>query len=230
MNQQANRFGAHTVGIGACTSKPPQTSKALRNPPVLHRRQTAWGGGSLAIALAALLLGGCAIRLPEASAIADAAVLTLDEANLSTDGVQLIVHDIDGRRPEKAGPVASGDRITAAEYSPGTVVSQPPLRPARSSFAVAPGERRIGLIFAVPGSGLLNLLAVTRARGSEATGISLVMAPGCQYIISAKLTLATGRDFKPEVRTVRPIPAQFGVKPAVSCPSPRDVVITVLRD
>ncbi len=181
---------------------------------------------------AAVLLGGCATRLPEASGLVDAAVLTMADANLSTDGVQLILHSIDGVRPERAGPAprTSGGGASPDEYEPGTVVSQPPLRPGRWDFAVAPGTRRVSMIFAVPGSGLLNLAVVTRGRGSEATGVSIDVVPGCQYTLGAKLTLLSGRDYQPELRGVRPIPTSYGVKPAASCPAPRDVPLRILRD
>ena len=181
---------------------------------------------------AVLMLVGCATPLPEAAKLTDAAVITVADANLGTDGVQLIVHSIDGVRPERAGPARRGDGSSAAaeDDEPGTVISQPPLRPARSDFAVAPGTRRVAMIFAVPGSGLLNLALITRGRGSEATGVALDVVPGCQYTLGAKLTLATGRDYRPEIRGVRPIPASYGVKPAASCPAPRDVALRVLRD
>lgn len=203
---------------------------ALQPHQPAGRRRSACA--CLAVVAALLGIGGCATRLPEAGSLTDAAVLTVADANLSTDGVQLIVHSIDGTRPERAGPAprSDGGSSRAGDYEPGTVVSQPPLRPGRWDFAVAPGSRRVSMIFAVPGSGLLNLAAVTRGRGSEATGVAIDVLPGCQYTLGAKLTVLSGRDYQPELRGVRPIPASYGVKPAGSCPAPRDVALRILRD
>ena len=181
--------------------------------------------------LTALLLGGCAIRLPDPVRAAQPAVITLNDSAREAGGVQLIVLAIDGAVPPKAGPVIDSSRGGPADrtYEAGTVVSQPPLRPARWNFAVDGGTRELALVFAVPGSGFLNLLALTRAKGSEAVGVRLTVQPGCEYQIAAKLTLATGRDFVPEVRSVRPIPSQFGLPAAANCPDRRDVLISLTR-
>ena len=176
-------------------------------------------------------LSGCATTMPEAAGLRDAAVLSVQTSGTNVDGVQLIVFDIDGKRPEGFGPApkTQGSSSSADEYGTGTVISQPPLTPRRTDFALAPGTRRIGLIFAVPGSALLNLAIVTRGRSSEATGIELDVVAGCQYTVAAKLTLASGRDYRPEVRAVNPAPARYGVAAAATCPTARDVRITLVR-
>ena len=184
------------------------------------------------VAMAVAALAGCAApRMPEAAAIARPALVSLFDSQGSADGVQLIVHAIDGRRPAGAGRAksSSGSALAGEDDTPGTIIAQPPLRPGRWDFAVEPGSRRLDLIFAVPGSAWLNLAAVTRGRGSEATGIEIETVAGCQYLLAAKLTVASGRDYAPEVRLVRPIPATYGLPRSETCPQAREVAVRIVR-
>lgn len=184
-----------------------------------------------AVVLAATALAGCAVKLPDRLATTQPAVITLIDTAGQDGGVQLIVLAIDGAAPPKAGPYIDPSVGGPADrtYPAGTVISRPQLRPARWNFAVDAGTRELSLVFAVPGKDLLNLLAVTRARGSDATGLRITVQPGCEYQIAATLTVVGGRDPRPEVRNVRPIPSQFGLPAATSCPAARDVPVTLVR-
>ncbi len=188
-------------------------------------------GRLAAVVLASMTLSGCAVKLPDKLSTAQGAVITLIDTAGQDGGVQLIVLTIDGAVPPKAGPYLDPSVGGPADrtYPAGTVVSRPPLRPARWNFAVDAGTRELSLVFAVPGRDLLNLLAVTRARGSDATGLRITVQPGCEYQIAASLTAAGGRDPRPEVRNVRPIPSQFGLPAAANCPTSRDVPVTLVR-
>ena len=195
-------------------------------PPQLHLYKISIAAlGSLSLLL------GCAVQVPDKLSSSQPALISLADATGEAGGVQLIVMAIDGARPGKAGPVidASKGGPSDRSYEAGTVISQPPLRPSRWDFAVDPGSRDLSLLFAVPGKDLLNLLAVTRAQGSEATGLRINVVPGCQYQIAATLTVLGGREIRPEVRWVRPIPSQFGLPAAVTCPARQDVLVTLVR-
>ncbi|MCY7315955.1 MAG: hypothetical protein LH480_10125, partial [Rubrivivax sp.] len=63
------------------------------------------------------------------------------DANMGTDGVQLIVHSIDGVRPERAGPArrSDGGGAPPGGDAAGAGGSPPPRRPARGGVGVAPG-------------------------------------------------------------------------------------------
>ena len=192
------------------------------------------GAGTLrlaAVVWASTALIGCAVKLPDKLATTQPAVITLIDTAGQAGGVQLIVVAIDGAVPPKAGPYLDPSVGGPADrkYPAGTVISQPPLRPARWNFAVDAGTRELSMVFAIPGKDLLNLLAVTRARGSDATGLRITVQAGCEYQIAATLTVAGGRDPRPEVRNVRPIPSQFGVPAASTCPAPRDVAVALVR-
>ena len=180
--------------------------------------------------MALSLLAGCAVRVPDKVSTTQPALVSLVDTTGQAGGVQLIVLAIDGAVPPKAGPVIDPSKGAADRtYEPGTVISKPALRPARWDFAVDAGTRELSLVFALPAGDLLNLLAVTRAKGSDATGLRINVVPGCQYQIAATLTVLGGRDIRPEVRLVRPIPGQFGLPPATSCPAARDVTVALVR-
>lgn len=195
------------------------------------RRSPCSGVRLAAVVLAATALAGCAVKLPDKLATTQPAVITLIDTAGQDGGVQLIVLAIDGAVPPKAGPYIDPSVGGPADrtYPAGTVISRPQLRPARWNFAVDAGTRELSLVFAVPGKDLLNLLAVTRARGSDATGLRITVQPGCEYQIAATLTVVGGRDPRPEVRNVRPIPSQFGLPAATNCPASRDVPVTLVR-
>ena len=184
-----------------------------------------------ASAMASIALAGCAVKLPDKLSTTQPALISLIDTAGQAGGVQLIVLSIDGEVPPKAGPVIDPSKGGPADrtYPAGIVISQPPLRPNRSDFAVDAGTRELALVFAVPGKDLLNLLAVTRGKSSDATGVRITVQPGCQYQIAASMTVFGGRDVRPEVRLVRPIPAQFGLPAAAGCPAPRDVPVTLVR-
>ena len=212
----------------------PTTHSARVAPPLVSgRSRLAWRRPlQTAALLAAMFLVGCAVKLPQDKlSTAQPALITLIDTSGQDGGVQLIVLAIDGAVPPKAGPYIDPSIGGPADrtYPAGTVISRPPLRPARWNFAVDAGTRELSLVFAVPGKDLLNLLAVTRARGSDATGLRITVQAGCEYQIAATLTVVGGRDPRPEVRSVRPIPSQFGLPAASSCPASRDVPVTLVR-
>jgi hypothetical protein len=193
---------------------------------------SASASDSAAALVLCALLAGCAVRLPDTVRSTQPALITLSDSSGEAGGVQLIVLGIDGAVPPKAGPYIDPTKGGPADrsYEPGTVIASPPLRPARSDFAVEPGKRELSLVFGMPGRDWLNLLAVTRAKGSEATGVRIEVQPGCQYQLAAKLTVLSGREIRPEVRWVRPIPAQYGLPAAARCPAPRDVPLELIRN
>jgi hypothetical protein len=168
--------------------------------------------------------------LPNETGVAQPAVVSVVDDSTENYGVQPIVLTIDGKTPSRSGVAIplDGSGSNNRDYSAGTVLATPSLRPASWDFAVAPGQRQIGLVFAIPGREILNWAAITRARGSEATGVAIDVEAGCQYQIAAKLTLIGGRDYEPLVRYVRPIPAQMGLPAAASCPNARDVPIRLI--
>jgi hypothetical protein len=178
------------------------------------------------------LITACVSPVLNETDVPSPAVVSVVDASQQNYEVQPIVLTIDGRTPPKAGvavPV-NGSGPMDRNYPAGTVIATPALQPAGWSFAVAPGQRNIGLIFAIPGNGLLNWLVNTAAKGSEATGVTLPVVAGCEYQIAIKLTTLGGRDFEPIVRYVRPIPTQMGLRPATSCPNATDVPISLTKD
>ena len=175
---------------------------------------------------------GCVSTIVNETGDAQPAVLSIVDSSQQNFEVQPIVLTIDGRAVPKAGvaiPV-NGDGPSDRDYSAGTVIASPSLRPAAWDFAVAPGQRKVGLIFAIPGNGLLNWIVNTAAKGSDATGVTLPLVGGCQYEIAVKLTTLGGRDFEPIVRQVRPIPVQMGLPAATNCPVATSVPISLIRD
>jgi hypothetical protein len=177
------------------------------------------------------LLAACATTIVNDTGTPQPAVITLTDDSGENYGVQLIIQEIDGVAPNGAG-VQLGMNGTGPmdnDYGLGTTIAEPPLRPARWDFAVAPGERKIGMTFAIPGDEFANWAVVTRGRGSEATGMVISVVPGCQYQIAAKLTLIGGTDFEPIVRWVRPIPTSYGLPAATSCPRADDVSIRLMN-
>ena len=177
-------------------------------------------------------LTGCVTVVPNDTSVPNPAVISFTDAAQSGFEVQPILMTIDGIAPRKAGVAASinGSGPSDRDYGVGTIVASPPLRPAAWDFAVEPGNRNLGLLFAVPGRGLLNLALVTRGRGSEATGLSIDVVPGCQYQIAVKLTVLGGRDYEPVVQWVRPIPTQMGLPAALECPAPSQVPLALTRN
>ena len=196
-----------------------------RAKPVPRRLHVA------AAVLVPIVMAACAVKLPDKVSTAQPALISLIDIAGQDGGVQLIVLTIDGTVPPKAGPVIDASKGGPADrrYEAGTVISRPALRPARWDFAVDAGTRELSLLFAMPARDLLNLLAVTRGKGSEATGIRINVLPGCQYQIAASLTVLGGREIRPEVRLVRPIPAQFGLPAAARCPASTDVAVETVR-
>lgn len=178
-----------------------------------------------------MCLGGCVTPVMNETNVAEPAVISFTDAAQAGFEVQPILMTIDGVVPRKAGVAApsNGSGSSNRDYDVGTVIASPPLRPAGWDFAVAPGSRKLGILFAVPGSGLLNLFAVTRGQSSEATGLAIDVVPGCQYQIAIKLTVLGGRDYEPVVQWVRPIPAQMGLPAASNCPSPSDVSVALIQ-
>jgi hypothetical protein len=176
------------------------------------------------------VIAGCVTPVVNETGTSQPAIVSVVDDRGENYGVQPIVLTIDGRKPRGSGvaiPV-DGSGSSDRNYEAGTVLASPPLLPAAWDFAVAPGTREIGLIFAVPGRELFNWAVVTRGKGSEATGVSIDVQPGCQYEIATKLTLVGGRDYEPIVRYVRPIPTQMGLPAAASCPQARDVQIRLI--
>ena len=176
-------------------------------------------------------LYGCVTPVVNETSSANPAVISFTDAAREGFEVQPIMMTIDGVAPRRAGvaPPLNGSGSSNRDYDVGTIVASPPLRPAGWDFAVAPGNRQLGVLFAVPGSGLLNLFAITRGQGSEATGMSINVVPGCQYQIAVKLTVLGGREYEPVVQWVRPIPAQMGLPAAANCPSASDVTVVVTK-
>jgi hypothetical protein len=186
---------------------------------------------SIAIILAGVVTSGCVSNVKNETTVSQPAIVTLVDSSQQNFEVQPIVLTIDGLAPRKAGVAVplDGSGSSNRDYTAGTIVATPALRPAAWDFAIAPGQRNIGLIFAIPGNGLLNWFVNTAGRGSEATGINLVVEAGCQYAIAVKLTTLGGRDFEPVVSYVRPIPAQMGLPAAASCPRASEVPISLSR-
>ncbi len=186
---------------------------------------------ALLISCASLALSGCVTPVSNETNVAQPAVVSFTDATQEGFEVQPILMTIDGIAPRKAGVAApiNGSGPMDRDYGVGTIIASPALRPAAWDFAVEPGKRQLGILFAVPGNGLLNLLAVTRGRSSEAVGLSVDVVAGCQYQIAVKLTVAGGRDYEPVVQWVRPIPNQMGLAAATSCPSPSAVGISVIK-
>ena len=180
---------------------------------------------------AILALTGCVTPVANETNIANPAVISFTDASQAGFEVQPILMTIDGVAPRKAGVAApiNGSGPSDRNYGVGTIVASPALRPAGWDFAVAAGNRQLGLLFAVPGNGLLNLFAVTRGQSSEATGLSIDVMSGCQYQIAVKLTVLGGRDYEPVVQWVRPIPTQMGLPAAADCPLPRDVNVALIK-
>ena len=177
-------------------------------------------------------LSGCVTPIVNDTDVDQPAIVSIVDASQENFEVQPIILTIDGQTPKKAGvaiPV-DGSGPSDRNYPAGTVIATPALRPAAWDFSVAPGQRKIGLIFAIPGGGLLNWVVNMGARGSKATGVSLPVEAGCQYQIAVKLTTLGGRDFEPIVRYVRPIPTTMGLPAATSCPRASDVPISLIMD
>ena len=177
-------------------------------------------------------LTGCVTPIVNETDVDRPAIVSIVDASQENFDVQPIVLTIDGRTPRRAGvaiPV-DGSGPSDRDYPAGTVIATPALRPAAWDFSVAPGQRKIGLIFAIPGGGLLNWVVNMGARGSEATGVTFPVEAGCQYQIAVKLTTLGGRDFEPIVRYVRPIPNSMGLPAAASCPRASDVPIRLIMD
>jgi hypothetical protein len=188
--------------------------------------------GSIALFACIVALGGCVSTIVNDTGEAQPAIVSVVDSSQQNYQVQPIVLTVDGRSVPKAGvaiPV-DGSGSSFRDYEAGTVIATPALRPAGWDFAVAPGQRKIGLIFAIPGNGLLNWIVNTRAKGSDATGITLPLVGGCQYEIVVNLTTLGGRDFEPIVRQVRPIPTQMGLPAATSCPRASSVPIGLIKD
>ena len=189
----------------------------------------------IGIAATLLMVGatsGCVLPIVNETGEAQPAIVSVVDSSQQNYEVQPIVLTVDGRAVPKAGvaiPV-NGDGPSDRNYEAGTVIASPALRPAAWDFAVAPGQRKIGLIFAIPGKGLLNWIVNTAAKGSDATGVTLPLVGGCQYEIAVNLTTVGGRDFEPIVRQVRPIPSQMGFPAAAACPRASSVPISLIRD
>lgn len=180
----------------------------------------------------ALALSACATTV-DPRGIANPAVVSVYDVDPESDAVHLIVVSIDGQRPPGAGPAPRADGTSgsfAGEFEAGTLLGKPAPRPNRWSFAVEPGVRRIGLMFAIGEDGFVNYLFNTGLRGSDATGVQLNLQPGCEYVLYAQLTTIGGRDYVPRAITVRPIPQNYGLPAAVSCPNARDVDVALIRD
>lgn len=186
----------------------------------------------LGIVASCCLTTACVSPVLNETDVPTPAVVSVVDSPQQNYEVQPIVLTIDGRTPRNAGVAVpmDGSGPMDRNYPAGTVIATPALRPAAWSFAVAPGQRNIGLIFAIPGNGLLNWIVNTAAKGSEATGVTLPVMAGCEYQIAIKLTTVGGRDFEPIVRYVRPIPTQMGLSPATSCPNATDVPISLTKD
>jgi hypothetical protein len=190
--------------------------------------------GYKTIGLAPLVfaLSACVSPVVNETGDAQPAILSVVDSSQENYEVQPIVLTIDGRSVRKAGVAipTDGSGPSDRDYPAGTVIATPALRPAAWDFAVAPGQRNIGLIFAIPGKGLLNWIVNTRAKGSEAIGVTLPLVGGCQYQIAVNLTTLGGRDFEPIVRYVRPIPQQMGLPAAANCPRASSVPISLTKD
>ena len=186
----------------------------------------------LASVASVFALTGCVTPIVNETDVDQPSIVSIVDASQENFDVQPIVLTIDGSTPRRAGVAIPVDGSGASDrnYPAGTVIATPPLRPAAWDFSVAPGQRKIGLVFAIPGGGLINWVVNTAGRGSEATGRTLPVEAGCQYQIAVKLTTMGERDFEPIVRYVRPIPTTMGLPAATSCPRASDVPISLIMD